>query len=104
MTPVLVEVEGGIATLMLNRPEVGNAIDAKMAQALLDAVTRCDNDRTVRCVILTGAGKMFCAGGDVQAFATAGDGVCDLIEAITTPLHDAIVKLSRMPGGASVCW
>ena len=97
MSPVLVEVEGAIATIMLDRPEVGNAINAKMAQALLDAVTRCENDRTVRCVILTGAGKMFCAGGDVQEFATAGDGVCELIDAITTPLHDAIVKLTLMP-------
>ena len=95
--PVHLDVAEGIATILLDRPQVGNAIDADMAQALLDAVTRCDNDPAVRCVILTGAGKMFCAGGDVQAFATAGDGVRELIETITTPLHDAIVRLTRMP-------
>lgn len=95
--PVHLDVAEGIATILLDRPQVGNAIDADMAQALLDTVTRCDNDPAVRCVILTGAGKMFCAGGDVQAFATAGDGVRELIEAITTPLHDAIVRLIRMP-------
>ena len=95
--PVQLKIAEGIATIRLNRPEVGNAIDAHLAKALLDAVACCDFDPAVRCVVLTGTAKMFCAGGDVQAFATAGEGVRELIEAITTPLHDAIVRLTRMP-------
>ena len=51
----------------------------------------------MRCLILTGVGKTFCAGGDVHAFVSAGDGVRELIETITTPLHDAIDRLSRIP-------
>lgn len=95
--PVLLEINGPIATIRLNRPDVGNAIDVAMARAFLDIVIRCDSDPSLRCVLLTGAGAMFCVGGDVAAFAAAGDGVRDLIESITAPLHDAIVRLARTP-------
>lgn len=96
-SPILVEVEGAIATIILNRPEVGNAIDVALAEALLAAVEQCAADRRVRCLILHGAGRMFCVGGDVQAFAAAGDTVGALIDRITDPLHRAIVKLSTLP-------
>jgi len=79
----------------LDRPESGNAIDVTMAQALLDAALLCSSDPSVRCVILTGAGSMFCAGGDIKAFGEADD-PGTLIESITAPLHAAIARLMRM--------
>ena len=95
--PVVITIADGVATIRLNRPDRGNAIDARMAQALLEIVDRCDGDSGVRCLVLTGTGKLFCAGGDVQEFVAAGDGVSDLIATITTPLHQAIERLSVMP-------
>ena len=64
---LLYDVEDGIATLTLNRPERLNALGDTLRDDLHDAVTRAAEDSDVRVVILTGAGKGFCAGGDVKA-------------------------------------
>lgn len=93
---ILLERDGGVARIILNRPEVGNALDVAMARALLDAVTACDDDLSVRCVLLTGAGRMFCAGGDVASFAAAGEGLTLLLKDITVYLHAAVARLARM--------
>ncbi len=94
--PVLLRREGAVAHLVLNRPAVGNAIDAAMARALLQAAIACDEDASVRCVVLSGQGRMFCVGGDVAAFRAAGPGVGALIKEITADLHSAIACLARM--------
>lgn len=86
----------GIVTLTLDRPENGNAIDVAMADALLAAALECAGDPTVRAVILTGAGAMFCAGGDVAAFAAAGEAAPALMHRLTAPLHAAITRLAHM--------
>lgn len=94
--PVLVERDGAVATVTLNRPDQGNAIDVPLAGALLAAAEDCAADASVRAVILTGAEAMFCAGGDVAGFVAAGDGVAALIDRLTAPLHAAIATLYRM--------
>jgi enoyl-CoA hydratase/carnithine racemase len=63
------EVADEIATITLNRPAKLNAYTAKMGAELVDAMRRADDDRDVRAVILTGAGKAFCAGADIAGFA-----------------------------------
>lgn len=68
----------GIATITLNRPEVRNAINDKMRAELIDAFVEADRDPEVRAIILTGAGKGFCSGGDIGGMrgrldAPAGD-------------------------------
>jgi methylglutaconyl-CoA hydratase len=55
----------GVATLMLNRPEKHNAMSAQMLEELTQAARQLGEDATVRVVVLTGAGKSFCAGGDL---------------------------------------
>lgn len=60
------ELEGGVATITLNRPDALNAFSGKMGQELGDAYTRCDSDDDVRCIVLTGAGRAFCAGADMS--------------------------------------
>ncbi|WP_217906629.1 enoyl-CoA hydratase/isomerase family protein [Bordetella genomosp. 11] len=60
------QIDDGVAVITLNRPEVRNAIDDEMRQdfiAMLDQVTR---DSAIRALVLTGAGKAFCAGGDIR--------------------------------------
>jgi enoyl-CoA hydratase/carnithine racemase len=59
-------IDDGIAILLLNRPAVRNAIDDAMRAELVDALDRITRDEDIRAVVLTGAGKAFCAGGDVR--------------------------------------
>jgi 2-(1,2-epoxy-1,2-dihydrophenyl)acetyl-CoA isomerase len=94
--PLLFERGGPVARLTLNRPEVGNAIDLPLARALMAASIACDEDDTIRCVLLSGAGKLFCAGGDVAAFAAAGEQVPQLLKELTANLHMAISRFARM--------
>ena len=70
MTQDLIErIDSGIATLTMNRPDARNALTPEMMQGLLSALPRLAADPAVRVVVLTGAGRAFCAGGDVKAFA-----------------------------------
>lgn len=65
--PLLYDQDGGVVTLTINRPEERNALsDSSMFDAFLDAAARINDDMSVRCVILTGAGKAFSAGGNVK--------------------------------------
>ena len=66
---LLYEVKDGIATLTLNRPERLNALGDTLREDLLDGVTRAAQDAEVRVIVLTGAGKGFCSGGDVKAMS-----------------------------------
>ena len=90
------ERAGPIATLTLNRPDVGNALDLALARALLEAAIACDEDDTIRCVVLTGAGRMFCAGGDVGAFGAAGDRIPAFLKEITSYVHAAVSRFAHM--------
>ncbi|MBN3818899.1 enoyl-CoA hydratase/isomerase family protein, partial [Paraburkholderia sp. Se-20369] len=65
--PLLIDTADGIATLTFNRPQRKNALNLPLRNALRDAVYAIRADRTVRAVILRGAGEDFCAGGDIQA-------------------------------------
>ena len=65
---VLVAKLGGVATISLNRPEAMNALDMAMAEQMVEALRNCAADRSVRVIILTGAGKAFMAGGDIKWF------------------------------------
>jgi 2-(1,2-epoxy-1,2-dihydrophenyl)acetyl-CoA isomerase len=64
---ILLENTAGLATLTLNRPEKSNAFDDAMIDALLAALQSCERDG-VRCLVITGAGRNFCAGQDLAAF------------------------------------
>ncbi|CAN5360755.1 enoyl-CoA hydratase-related protein [soil metagenome] len=91
-----VERDGPIVRLTLNRPKVGNAIDVEMARQLMYAAIDCDEDDSIRCVILTGEGRFFCTGGDVGSFASAGERIPHLLKELTSYLHSAISRLARM--------
>ena len=93
---IQLEREGGIATLTLNRPESANALSLPMATELMRAAIELDEDARVRAVILTGNGKMFCAGGDLGAMKEAGDGASAYIKEMAGNLHLAISRFARM--------
>lgn len=65
---LIYDVSDGIATVTLNRPEQRNALSRAMVNELVHALTAVRDDADVRCLVLTGAGKVFCAGGDLAAF------------------------------------
>jgi len=69
MSDLLYAVEGAIATVTLNRPQRLNAISVPMLEALSEALVAADQDRAVRVIVLTGAGKGFCSGLDLKDLA-----------------------------------
>ncbi|MBZ6378019.1 enoyl-CoA hydratase [Pacificimonas flava] len=70
---LIYEVDGHVATITLNAPDRMNTISGPMLDGLSELLVRADADPEVRCVILTGAGRAFCAGLNLQA-ATGGEG------------------------------
>src|SRR5580698_4918767 len=93
---VQVDTRGAVALVTLNRPDAGNALNLQMAMDLLAAALSCARSTAVRAVVLSGAGRNFCFGGDLRAMAardTAGD---DYIRELTTYLHAAIAHFVRM--------
>ena len=64
---ILYDVEDGILTITLNRPEALNAFNTPMLEELLDACDRADADDEVKAIIVTGAGRAFCAGADLSS-------------------------------------
>ncbi len=91
-----VDPSTSVATITLNRPAQFNALNLDMARELMLATIAADEDPGVRCVVLTGAGKAFFAGGDLSTFGAAGDQRGALIKEMTTYFHAAISRLSRM--------
>ncbi|MCZ0945112.1 MAG: enoyl-CoA hydratase-related protein [Gammaproteobacteria bacterium] len=89
------EVANNVATITFNRPEAANAMDPLMAKEFGAAAIDADDDPAVRAVVLTGAGKMFCAGGDLGAFAQAGEGTRKLLMQMTGDLHLGLSRLAR---------
>jgi enoyl-CoA hydratase/carnithine racemase len=74
VSEVLLETEGAVATLTLNRPDRLNAISPTMLDALSEHLVALDRDPSVRVIVLTGAGRGFCAGLDLQD-ASSGSGI-----------------------------
>ena len=102
----------GIATITLNRPEKLNAFTGTMREDLLEALRSCEQNPAVRVVIITGAGRAFCAGGDVEymsglqksgdvtAFRKLLDAGRDVILQITTMPRPVIAAINGVAAGA----
>lgn len=92
---VLVNNDGAVRTLALNRPTSLNAFTAELHAELIAALEAAATDSTVRCVVLTGAGRAFCAGQDLAdpAVEPGGGGLEDVIKRWYTPLCLRIVSM-----------
>ena len=93
---IILEQYERIAKITLNRPDTANGINLPLAQELLQAAIHCDEDPSVRTVLITGNGKLFCAGGDLKSFAACGDSISAVLKELTTHLHAAISCFARM--------
>jgi 2-(1,2-epoxy-1,2-dihydrophenyl)acetyl-CoA isomerase len=99
MTTVLWEVQDGVATLTLNLPAKLNPIALDLQQELRAALARVREDRGVRAVVLTGAGKAFCVGADLSAMRppeageTLGDQTATWMQSVSNPLIEELRSL-----------
>ena len=89
-------ISDGIAHLTLNRPEAANSFDLPTAKAFAEAVDQISASTDVRAVLLSGAGKRFCAGGDVASFHAADDPQAYLRE-LADVLDGAMQRFSALP-------
>lgn len=98
MSAVLFECIDNVAWITLNRPHAFNAMDEEVMRRLSEVANQCACDQSLRAVVITGTGdKAFSAGGDVGAFAADPDNVDRLLMDMTTYLHSAISRFSRLP-------
>jgi 2-(1,2-epoxy-1,2-dihydrophenyl)acetyl-CoA isomerase len=81
---LLAEIDDGVAMITMNRPERRNAFSQAMMSALAAVLAQVETDEAVGCVVLTGAGGAFCAGGDVKGMAArpSGDGAARSLDAV----------------------
>jgi 2-(1,2-epoxy-1,2-dihydrophenyl)acetyl-CoA isomerase len=94
---VIYSVADGVATILLNRPAVMNALDAAMIVQLRAACERAEQDPVARAVVLRGAGPAFLAGGDVSYFHANLPRMPELVRQGGAELHHAILALRRAP-------
>jgi len=94
--PVALVTSDGIARLQLNRPEASNGLNVPLLRALHEAILACHADSSVRVVLLTGAGRNFCAGGDVKTFESKGADLPEYLREATAWLQLATAALIQL--------
>jgi 2-(1,2-epoxy-1,2-dihydrophenyl)acetyl-CoA isomerase len=98
MPSVLVSLEAGVLTLTLNRPEKLNAFNPEMHQALREVLQRAADEAEVRAVVLTGAGRGFCAGQDLsERDVSAGAAPIDLSVSLASNYNPLVRRLRALP-------
>jgi len=93
---VAVSTRNGVSTLVLNRPDAFNAFDLEMAEAFAGNLLTLACDRRVRGVVISGAGKAFCAGGDLKWALSFQPGPSSAFHQLAAQFHLAITEIRRM--------
>ena len=98
--PLLLDVDEGVATLTLNRPDAMNSLDVALKEALRDAVLEVAEDPAVRCVLLTGNGRAFCVGQDLKEHLAGLEGdesvpLSDTVARHYNPTVSALVSMRK---------
>jgi 2-(1,2-epoxy-1,2-dihydrophenyl)acetyl-CoA isomerase len=100
MSDLLIERRDGVALLTLNRPETLNSLGGDLGPQLADALADCEADPSVRCVAITGAGRAFCAGGDIRGMQERNDRIASAAAsegpaAVVTELDRLVAELRQ---------
>ena len=95
--PLILDADGPIATITLNRPAQLNALDVAMAEAFEAAVERLAGRADLRVIVLRGAGRGFMAGGDLGVIQRALTEGVELVDTIMLPLHRGLARLAALP-------
>lgn len=94
---VLVEKNDSIALVTLNRPEAFNAFHLGMITEVAETLTDLVADRAVRAIVLTGAGKAFCGGGDLKWMLSLPEGPAAAAHKLAGQFHVAVLEIKRAP-------
>lgn len=97
MSKIIASTSAGVATVRLNDPASLNALSAPVAAELDRVLAELSEDGSVRALVLTGTGRAFCAGGDVQAFYDNRDDPAETMRATIDGLHSAVGRLLEAP-------
>jgi methylglutaconyl-CoA hydratase len=95
--PLEVAREAGVLTITLNRPDKRNALSSALVEALHGALDSADLDAEVRVVVLTGAGKDFCAGADLEELLASADAPAEANEASALRLGSLFTRMRSLP-------
>ncbi len=96
MSPIIFELKNSIAYVILNRPEKFNSFNREMAFMLQEKLEECENNKEIRCVLITGAGKAFCAGQDLaEVIDPNGRGMRKILSEHYNPIISKIRNLSK---------
>lgn len=93
---VIYATEAGVATLTMNRPEVLNSLNDELLTGLRDGLARAKADPQVRAVLLTGAGRGFCAGADLAA-GSKREGPYDVAQGLRERYHPIVLAMRQCP-------
>jgi 2-(1,2-epoxy-1,2-dihydrophenyl)acetyl-CoA isomerase len=93
---VCVEFDREVATVLLNRPEAFNAFDLDMVELLANKLTALAVDNSVRAIVISGAGKGFCVGGDLRWAHGFPHGPAPAFHTLATRFHQAVLEIRRM--------
>jgi len=96
-SPLMLEIDQSLAVITFNTPERANVLDLAMAHAFAAAVEQIAGDASVRAVLITAAGKHFCAGGDIKAFADTSRPLVEILQELLDPVHEAMKMLTLLP-------
>jgi len=96
MSTVEMRMAGSVAVVTLNRPERFNALDVPMARELAETLTRLSSDSSVRAVVLTGAGRAFCAGGDLRWAASHPQELSAAFHELASHVNACAIEIRRM--------
>ena len=95
---LLVSLDGGVATVALNRPDRGNGLTTELKERLLDALGKLGDDPSVRAVVLTGSGRSFCVGQDLREHAdTLSRDASTAFETVERHYNPIVTLLAGMP-------
>jgi 2-(1,2-epoxy-1,2-dihydrophenyl)acetyl-CoA isomerase len=97
ISSVIFSIEGQVATIQLNRPDKLNSFTRVMHAELRDALTKVENDASIRCLVITGAGRAFCAGQDLADLSFDPNNMTDLGELISTNFNPLIQRIRDLP-------
>ncbi|MBX2932409.1 MAG: enoyl-CoA hydratase/isomerase family protein [Chitinophagaceae bacterium] len=96
MSSVLIEIKNAVAYITLNRPEKYNSFNREMALLLQDVLDKCNEDKNVRAIYITGAGKAFCAGQDLaEVVDTNGPGMDKILSEHYNPIIQRIRNIEK---------
>ncbi len=96
MEEIISEIQSNVLWLKLNRPDKYNSFNRKMALALINELRKAEAEAAVRCVVITGEGKAFCAGQDLsEAIDPDGPGIKKIVEEHYNPIIMAIRNLGK---------